>query len=480
MTNTNTDRQDLLLSILIPVYNERSYLRKCVERVVQAPLPPGLRREVIIVDDASTDGTKQVVKAIAAQHPETVKAFFQEVNQGKGAAIRRAIQEMSGDYVVFQDADLEYDPAEYPALLKPILLGHADVVYGSRFIPREMCRVLNYHHSVGNRLLTTFSNILTGLNLTDMETCYKAFRSDVLKTIPIRSNRFGIEPEITAKIAKRACIVYEVPISYYGRTYSEGKKINWKDGVSAIYTCLKYWAVDDCFEERYGHEILANFALARRFNRWMSDMIAPHLGERICEIGSGIGNISRFLPKKELLTVTDNDPVYINLLKNAFRNYDGVTVAKADLTCDADFDSLERVGYDSVVCLNVLEHIEDDKAALLRMKRILQPDGRIILLVPQHKWLYGTYDANVGHCRRYSRAELEKLLDDAGFVLESSRGFNFVAMFGWWLNAVLLKRQTMSKVQMKFFDLLVPFMRLLESVIELPGISIICIAKRKQ
>jgi hypothetical protein len=189
--------------------------------------------------------------------------------------------------------------AELSGEFQAIKEGHGDVVYGSRFASRTMRRVFNYHHALGNKFLTRLSNITTGLDLTDVETCYKAFRADVLKTIPLRSNRFGIEPEITAKIAKRNCVVFEVPISYAGRNYSEGKKIGWKDGYSAIYTILKYWFVDDCFDEHYAQAILHNLAHARRFNKWMVKGIEPYLGDRILEVGSGIGNISWLLPKKE-------------------------------------------------------------------------------------------------------------------------------------------------------------------------------------
>lgn len=217
--NPKTSLRRNTLSILIPVYNERAYLRRCVERVLAVELPMGLIKEIIIVDDASNDGTRGVVQELASRYPDNIKVLFHDVNRGKGAAVRTAIKELTGEFVIIQDADLEYDPNEYAILLQPILQGHADAVYGSRFANRAMRRVFNYHHSLGNKFLTLLSNMATGLDLTDIETCYKAFRADILKTIPIRSNRFGIEPEITAKIAKRGCIVYEVPISYRGRRF---------------------------------------------------------------------------------------------------------------------------------------------------------------------------------------------------------------------------------------------------------------------
>jgi glycosyltransferase involved in cell wall biosynthesis len=228
----------------IPVYNEQEYLVQIVQRVLAAPIPENFRKELVIVDDASQDGTADVLQELAKTHPE-IRIFHQPKNIGKGAAIRRAVQEMTGGFAIIQDADLEYDPTDYPVILKPLIEGLADAVYGSRFATREMRRIVHYHHKLANLFLTHLSNFFTGLDLTDMETCYKAFKADLLKTIPIRSNRFGIEPELTAKLARRKAVIYEVPISYHGRNYRKGKKIGWKDGISAIWTILKYWIVDD-------------------------------------------------------------------------------------------------------------------------------------------------------------------------------------------------------------------------------------------
>lgn len=469
-----------LLSVLVPVYNERAYLRRCIDRVLAAPLPGGLEREIVMVDDASNDGTTELMREIASAHPGVVRAFYQERNQGKGAAIRRAIQEMRGQYAVFQDADLEYDPREYGRLLDPLLLGQADVVYGSRFSSSPVRRVLNYRHAIGNFVLTHLSNFFTDLNLTDMETCYKAFRADVLQTIPLRSDRFGLEPEITAKVAKRGCVIYEVPISYHGRTYAEGKKIGWKDGLQALGVILKYWVLDDCYNERYGQSILGDLSRARRFNRWMVQSLEPYLGRRILEVGSGIGNISRFLPKKESLTVSDCDPMYLNLLSDAYRDNDLVDVVRLDIASDADVAALEARGanYDTIVCLNVLEHVEDDAGALARLRRLLSPGGALVLLLPQYPALYGSYDKELGHYRRYTRADLAAKLKGAGYRLERMHGFNSLAILGWWVNSRLLRRRAMGRVQIKAFDLCVPLVRMVESVVPLPGLSLIAIARR--
>jgi glycosyltransferase involved in cell wall biosynthesis len=221
------------LSVIIPAYNEKNTILQVIDRVRDVKL----EKEIIVVDDFSTDGTREILQTLPPA--DDLKIILQHQNAGKGAALRKGFSSVSGDIIVIQDADLEYDPAEYPALIQPILVNKADVVFGSRFLGGPH-RVLLFWHSVGNRFLTTLSNMLTDLNLTDMETCYKVFRADILKKITLRENRFGFEPEFTAKVGKARFRIYEVPISYSGRDYSEGKKIGWKDGVAAIYFIFRY------------------------------------------------------------------------------------------------------------------------------------------------------------------------------------------------------------------------------------------------
>ena len=459
------------LSVVIPCYNERATVAELLRRVKQVPID----KEIIVIDDKSTDGSKDIVAALAQQWPE-IRHILQPVNQGKGAAIRRGIQEARGDIVLIQDADLEYDPDEYPKLIQPILDGHADAVFGSRFEGHPR-RVMLYWHRLGNTFLTFLSNITTNLDLTDMETCYKVFRREVIQSINLKSDRFGIEPEVVAKLAKRGYRIFEVPISYYGRDYWEGKKINWKDGFSAIWTILKYGLLDDPANEPSTYKTIRRLDQLKRYNRWIWDRVKPFVGQRVLEVGAGSGTMTRFLYGRELIVATDKETPYIDRLRNAFRRRPGIIVERLDLDNDDGLD-LSRYAFDTVLAINVLEHTADDSGALRRAHQLLQPGGRVVIFVPAGKGLFGTLDRGVGHQRRYEKEELISKLREAGFDLEAVSFQNQIARFAWWLNSRVLKRQGLPLAQSRFFDRLVPLFRMLEGDRPSTGLSLIVVGRK--
>ena len=467
------------LSVIIPVYNERYLVGELIRRVLAVSAPEIRALEVLLVDDGSTDGSLDVLRGLAAAHPERVRLLEQSKNQGKGAAIRRGIVAATGDVILFQDADLEYDPRDYPRLVRPFLEDGADVVYGSRFLPSDRRRVLYYRHTLGNRILTSISNWFTDLNLTDMETCYKAFRAPLLKSIPIRSNDFALEPEITAKVAKRDCRIFEVPISYLGRTYREGKKIGWTDALRAFGTMLKYRLVDDLYaEDQYGSHILHSLERAQNFNRWMAEAIAPHVGARVLEIGAGIGNITSQLVPRDLYMASDVNQHYLDYLHNLAMGKPYFEIARIDLEASQDFAGLAG-RFDTVVCLNVLEHVRDPLAALRNIHSALGPGGRAVVYVPQGTKRFSSLDEVLGHRCRYSRESLAEELRATGFELETLRDFNRSGVPGWFWNGKILRRRHFGRVQLKVFNVLVPLIRRVDRVFPWSGLGLIAVARKR-
>jgi glycosyltransferase involved in cell wall biosynthesis len=467
-----------LLSIIVPVYNEEEVLRTSILRALEAPLPAGLRSEIVAVDDGSTDGSGEILQQLAAEYPGRIRMYRHAVNAGKGAAIRTGLQHASGEFGIIQDADLEYDPGEYPKVLGPLVSNKADVVYGSRFLISGERRVLYYWHSLANRFITAICNMAADLNLTDIETCYKAFRISLVRSIPIRSNRFGIEPEITVKFAKRQVSIYEVPISYHGRTYEEGKKIGARDAVNALWVIVRCFFSRDIYIDR-GAAILDSLARTQRFNRWMADTVRPLLGARVLELGSGIGNMTHYLARSRTLYVaTDLDEEHLARLRVRFRGRPNLQSSRCDLSDPGDFAGLEG-RFDTVVCLNVLEHIDHDVAALANIRSALVPGGRAIILVPQDQAIYGTLDKVLGHYRRYSAGALQGSMEQAGFRVEQIFEFNRVTRPGWYVNGRILKRQSFSRFQLRVFDLLVPLWRRIDHRLPWPGTSIIGVGVRE-
>jgi glycosyltransferase involved in cell wall biosynthesis len=474
------------LSVIIPVYNENVTLRELLRRVLAVPIP----KEIVLVDDCSTDGTREQLQALEkntapfieqAAAPARFRFLYHEKNQGKGAAIRTGISAASGYLSLIQDADLEYNPQDYPKLIAPILNGDADVVFGSRF-RGETVRVHYFWHALGNHALTLMYNIFTDLNLTDMETCYKVFKTEVIRSIPIRCNRFGFEPEITAKLAKLKCRIYEVPISYSGRGYDEGKKITWWDGVKALLTILRFWLIDDLYDQKSaGLRTLRIMEGAGDYNQWLFEQCRPSLGHRVLEVGSGVGNITKFLLDKDTLIATDFEESYVQELTHKFAHLRNVQVQRLDLVDRASVQSVQGKGpVDTILSMNVLEHIEDDRQALRHYFQILAPGGRLVILVPAHPTLYCAMDKNIDHYRRYTKHTLTDRLTEAGFRVTSVRYLNGLGALGWFINGRILRRQLVPSRQLRLFDWLMVFVKLEKWFSPPFGLSVLALAEKPQ
>jgi len=486
------------LSVLVPVYNEQHLVAASLERLLVLETSPLLERvEVIVVDDCSTDRTAEVLRGFEERvgRPSTTAApdgaayargerqgpritwrfVRHQVNGGKGAAVQTALRHATCELTVIHDADLEYHPKDLLRFLPVFSEEGADAVFGSRFAGGAARRALLFRHELGNRLLTFLTNWVTNVNLTDMETCYKAVRTELLRSIPLVSSDFRLEPELTIKLAKREARIFEVPISYSGRTYQEGKKIGWRDGVRAILAILRFWWSDNVYQQdEHGSQILGRLARAPRFNAWMADTIRPFCGRRVLEIGSGTGNLTRRLIPRDQYVASDINPLYLSTLRGLTADRPYLDVTLTDVTRGDSFPQVEG-GFDTVVCLNVVEHVDDDVGALANIRAVLSADGRAIVLVPQGPEVFGTLDGVLGHKRRYTRATLAKLADDAGFTVQQVVDFNRVGRPAWWLNGMLLKRRDFGLFQIMALNLLTPLFRLVDRALPFDALSLIAI-----
>lgn len=460
------------LSVLVPVFNERHVVEASLRRVLalQDDLISSL--ELIIVDDHSTDGTWAILERLAAEDPRIV-LLRNERNLGKGAALRRAIQHATGDISIVHDADLEYDPSDIPSLLIPFSKEGADAVYGSRYISAPYRRALMHRHTSINKMLTSVSNWLTDLNLTDIETCYKAVKTDLLKSIPIRSRDFRFEVEITFKLAKRRARVFEAPIRYLPRTREEGKKIRARDGLLALMSMVRFWLIDDLYaDDEYGSRILSELEHARRFNYWIGKTLRPFIGDRILEIGAGIGTLTNQFIPREFYLASDINPHYLRYLQSYSFGKPYLHVLKVDAGEPDHFNGLEGK-FDTALMINVLEHVPDEGMALRNVWSALETGGRAIILVPQHPSLYGTLDEVLQHRERYTLTRLEGALTGAGFRVEKVFDFNRVSVPGWWLNGKVLRRKKFSRLQLKILDVAMPLFRRVDRLWPWGGLSII-------
>ncbi len=472
------------LSVLVPVYNEQYLVAESLRRLDVLASSAWLERiEVVVVDDCSSDGTPEVLRQFAEARAAAPDGRIEwrflrhERNGGKGRAIQTGLEAATCEHVVIHDADLEYHPKDLLRMVEVFVEEGADAVFGSRFAGGEVRRALAYRHEMGNRLLTILCNIVTNLNLTDMETCYKAVRTDLLRSIPIVSNDFRLEPELTIKLAKREARIFEVPISYSGRTRQEGKKINWRDGFRALGAILRFALSDEIYrKDEYGSQILSRLGRAPAFNAWMADIIRPYCGQRVLELGGGVGNVTLHLVPRQTYVVADVNPLYLHQLERLRLDRPYLRVQYCDVTEAATFPSLPG-GFDTVICLNMIEHLADDRAALENIRRALSPEGRAVVLVPHGPWNFGTVDTALGHRRRYTPETLTAVARDAGFEVERLVRFNRAGTPAWWLNGRVWRRDTVGLFQIRALNALTPLLRLADRVLPLPPLSLIAVLK---
>lgn len=473
------------LSVVVPVYNEEYLVAASLRRLRVFENCSILDRvQIIVVDDCSTDQTAKVLEKFQRDvrndlHESKIEWKFlrHEANQGKGGALRSAIEHADCELTVVHDADLEYHPRDLLNIIPLFFEEEADAVYGSRFLAGAFKRALFYRHSLGNRWLTCLCNLASDLDLSDMETCYKMVQTDLLKSIPLESRDFRIEPELTIKLAKRGARVFEVPISYSGRTYQEGKKIGWKDGVLALIAIIKFAISDNiCKEDQYGSEILARLRRAPRFTKWMADTIRPYIGDRVLEIGAGIGNLTLNLIPRKLYFASDINPLYLRELKKLESTRPYLRTGHLDLVAGETYPREQK--FDTVICLNVLEHVKADHIALANIRDVLRNGGTAIVLVPQGAGLFGTLDRVLGHHRRYAKSEFGALAKSAGFEVKQIFEFNRAGSPAWWLNGRVLRRSTFGLVQIKILNALTPLFRKTDSWLPLPALSLIGIFEK--
>jgi len=465
------------LSIMVPVYNEKHVVEASLRRVLTLDHPLISSLEVIVVDDQSTDGTWEILQRLSNNDSRLV-LLRNERNLGKGAAIRKAIEHSTGEISIIHDADLEYDPTDIPSLLVPFAKEGADAVFGSRYLSAPYRRALMHRHTTINKILTSASNWLTDLSLTDLETCYKAIKTDLLKSIPIRSNDFRFEVEITFKLAKRGARVFEAPIRYLPRTREEGKKIKPQDGVLAIMAMLRYWFIDDLYtEDEYGSSILSGLKHARRLNFWIGKTLRPFIGNRVLEVGAGIATFTgQFIPR-EFYVAADSNPHCLRYLQTFSFGKPYLHVLHMNPSDPEHFEGLQQ-SFDTALVVNVLDRVADDQAVLKNIWSTLEPGGRALVFVPQNPKLFGELDTALGRRERYTRAKLEDSLQSAGFEIEKIFDFNRFSVPGWWLNSRLLRKARISRLQLKAVDIAMPLLTRIDALNPWKGLNLIAIAKR--
>jgi glycosyltransferase involved in cell wall biosynthesis len=474
------------LSVLVPVYNEEHLVYTSLERLKLLHTSPHLERvEVIVVDDCSKDESQKVIERFMLEQTGISDSKIEWIflrhdnNKGKGQAVKTALKRATCEISVIHDADLEYHPKDLLRIIRVFIEEEADAVYGSRFAGSEVRRVLFFRHELGNKFLTFLSNLVTNLNLTDMETCYKAVRTALLKSIPIDSNDFRIEPELTIKLAKRRARIFEVPISYFGRTYAEGKKINWRDGLRALFAIVKFAVSDRIYQpDIYESYLRARFWHVPRFSSWIADIIRKYCGNRILEIGSCEGNLALKLLPRDRYVASETNPLYLQTLEALKGERPYLKVSYCNVMETASFPLIDE-GYDTVICLNVLQHVKDDRAAISNIKSVLATGGTAIVMVPQGQRTVERSDHSQDHQSQYGKESLRRLAESCGFAVRDILEFNRIGTVAKFINGKVLFRRSFTVWQLWMLNVLTPVFRALDRVLPFPAASLIAILEQR-
>jgi SAM-dependent methyltransferase len=487
----NGEELSMKLSVVVPFYNELRTLPTVIDRLLKVDFSAlGLETELIFVDDGSTDAGRSLLDPLPR---DDVRVIVHPTNRGKGAAVKTGLEAATGDILCIQDADLEYDPRDLPALLEPILDGDYEVVYGSRF--RGSAAGLYYTHRIANRLLNLMVNVAFNRYLSDVYTGYKVFTRQAFRGLKLTAKTFTVEMELTAHFLRKGLVIFEVPISYRARTYAEGKKIHFKDGFLAAGAVARYrlrprpevtgpasfGAPDKPGVMRAvegGATIhtlgLEDLATAHRYRRYLHGLVAPYLGRSVLEVGAGLGDFSAQLLDRDRLVVNDNDPICVRALDERFGERPGIEVLPADV-----LKLKVEPPVDSVVALNVLERMDDDVAALRSMARAALPGGRVLLIVPAFPSLAGAFDDALGHLRRYTPDSLRAAVEAAGLIPEVIRPVNLLGGLAWWAAVRVGRQGRPTPALVNLYDrMVVPAERALERRVQPRfGQSILCVAQ---
>jgi SAM-dependent methyltransferase len=452
------------VSVIIPSQDSRTTVGEVLRRLRSVPAV----RQILVADAGSRDGTAEEVERLAR---DGSCELLRLPRLGRGSAVRRAMPLARFDVAAIIDPDLQYEPLDLPALASPILDGRADMVLGSRFLDGRR-PIGGFWDAVGSRTLATLAGAAVDLQLTDLGTGAKAFRLEAARGLELRARGAGIDAELVAKFARMRYRILEVPVRFWPRRAGAALR----EKAELLLAAVRYAYTDDAENEHGGYRTLQAMEQAPHYAAWLANLMRPHLGQRVLEVGAGLGTITRHLVDREWVVPLDREPRYVQQLENAFRGFENVRPLCADAGA-LDVEALRGQRFDTVILSNVLEHIEDDAAALRRFREILAPGGRLLLVVPALQALYGSMDQEVGHYRRYGRRDLARLLAAAGYRVDRLRPLNPIGIAGWLLNGKLLRRSGVPPLQLRLYDRIAPALAALERRWEPPlGLSLFCVA----